>query len=139
MKGPVRAALPKSAATYFGLVFGTGFLLGMLRVPFLVPLVGDRAAELIEAPLMLTAIVLSARWVARRPCAGCSPPTLLAVGAVAAGLVLAADLAVGVFLRGMTPAQVFADRDPVSGAVYYALICLFALMPAIVRRRANAA
>jgi hypothetical protein len=34
-------------------VFGTGFLLGMLRVAFLVPLVGGRAAELIEAPPML--------------------------------------------------------------------------------------
>jgi hypothetical protein len=48
-----RAALPRSAAAYVGLVFGTGFLLGMLRVAFLVPLVGGRAAELIEAPPML--------------------------------------------------------------------------------------
>jgi hypothetical protein len=119
-------------------VFGTGFLLGMLRVPFLVPLVGGRAAELIEAPLMLAAIVLAARWIVRRPCAHCRRSTLLAVGAIAAGLVLAADLAVGVYLRGMTPAQVFADRDPVSGTVYYGLLSLFALMPLMLGRRAGA-
>jgi len=125
----------KPAAAYFGLVFGTGFVLGAIRVPFLVPAFGDRIAELIEAPLMLVAIVLAARWVVRRPCAGCGPATLLAVGAIAAGLVLAADVAVGLGLRGMTLAQVFFDRDAVSGAVYYALIALFAAMPAIVGRR----
>jgi hypothetical protein len=35
----------------------------------------------------------------------------------------------------MTLAQVFFDRDAVSGAVYYALIALFAAMPAILGRR----
>lgn len=128
----------KPAAAYFGLVFGAGFVLGSIRVPFLVPVLGDRAAELIEAPLMLIAIVLAARWVVRRFCARCGRATLLGVGTIAAGLVLAADVAVGVGLRGMSVAQVFTDRDPVSGAVYYGLIGLYALMPWIFGRRAAA-
>jgi hypothetical protein len=124
----------KPAAAYFGLVFGAGFLLGTIRVPFLVPSFGERIAELIEAPIMLFVIVLAARWVVRRLCAGCGGAALLGVGAIAASLVLAADVAVGIGLRGMTLAQVFLERDAVSGTVYYLLIALFAAMPTIVSR-----
>ena len=136
--GGAAAFLLKPAAAYFGLVFGTGFVLGMVRVPFLVPWVGERIAELIEAPLMLLAIVLAARWVVRRFCAETGQAMLFGVGAIAAGLVLAADLAVGAGLRGMSPVQVFTERDPVSGAVYYGLIAIFALMPWISARRGAA-
>lgn len=123
----------ESAAIYFALVFGTGFALGVARVLLLVPLVGTRAAELIEAPAMLLAIVLAARWVVRRR-GRPSGRAMLGAGLIAAGTVLAADLAVGVGLRGMSPAEVFTGRDPVAGAVYYGLIGLFALMPWLLTR-----
>ena len=51
---------------YFGLVFGVGFILGVVRVLVVEPHLGERWAELAEAPLMLTAIILSARLVVRR-------------------------------------------------------------------------
>lgn len=129
----------KAAGAYFGLVFGTGFVLGAIRLPFLEPLAGERLAQLIEAPLMLIAIVLAARWTVRRLCRACAPATLLGVGAIAAGLVLAADVAVGVGLRGMSLAHVFLARDPVAGTLYYALILLYALMPRllVLARRAE--
>jgi hypothetical protein len=47
---------------------------------------------------------------------------------------LAAELAVGVLLRGMSATEVFLNRDPVSGAAYYAALLLFAVMPAILPR-----
>jgi hypothetical protein len=56
----------KAAALYFTLVFGTGFVLGPVRVLWAVPRFGIRAAELMEAPLMLMAMVLAARWTVRR-------------------------------------------------------------------------
>jgi hypothetical protein len=117
------------AALYFALVFGAGFALGPIRVLWLAPLVGERAAELIEAPLMLAVIVLASQWIARHRCAGWSGGALLAVGVLAAAVVLAADLAVGLSLRGMSVAQVFLERDPVSGSVYYALVTAMALAP----------
>ena len=58
--------LLKAAAFYFALVFGAGFVLGMVRVLGVAPRLGTRAAELIEAPLMLAATVLAARWTVRR-------------------------------------------------------------------------
>ena len=124
--------LLKSAALYFALVFGAGFVLGAIRVPFLVPRVGDRLAELIEAPLMLGVILLAARWIARRFPG--SRRELLATGLGALGFVLAADVVIGVTLRGMSLVEVFLNRDPVSGTVYYALLGLFAVMPWLLSR-----
>lgn len=124
-----RLRLFKPAAVYFAIVFGVGFLLGPIRVLWLEPRVGVRVAELLESPLMLFAIVVTGHWVWRRLCAGYRPGSLLAVGLIAGALVLTADLAVGVGLRGMTIAQVFTDRDPVSGTVYYGLVGLLSLMP----------
>jgi hypothetical protein len=114
---------------YFVIVFGVGFLLGPVRVLWLEPRVGARTAELIEAPIMLAAIVLAGRWAYHRARAQGVAVSLPGVGVVAAALVLLADLAVGLGLRGMTPLQVVVGRDPVSGIVYYGLIGLLALMP----------
>jgi len=122
---------------YFGLVFGVGFLLGPLRVLWLEPRLGVRTAQLVEAPFMLLAIVLAGRWVGVRLRTGYGASTRLAVGAMAAGLVLVADLGVGVGLRGMTIAEVFAGRDPVSGTVYYLLVALMALAPWALARKAE--
>lgn len=119
----------KPAVAYFGLVFGVGFVLGPLRVLLLEPRVGSRIAELIEAPLLLAAILLAGAGVGRRICRGFSAAARLAVGLVAAGLVLAADFAVGVGLRGMTVVDVVTGRDPVTGAVYYGLVALTAVSP----------
>jgi hypothetical protein len=123
----------KTAALYFLLVFGAGFVLGTGRVLIVVPLLGERAAELLEMPLMLAVIVAAARWVVRHRLDG-RQSSALSVGFIAMGLVLLADLAVGIWLRGMSVTDVFLDRDPVSGATYYAALLLFALMPAIINR-----
>ncbi|WP_225314297.1 hypothetical protein [Marinobacter halotolerans] len=121
--------LVKVAAIYFAVVFGVGFLLGPIRVLWLEPRLGVRAAELIEAPFMLVAIILAGRWVGRRLCPSHGPSFRLSVGLLAAGLVLAADVGVGVGLRDMSVTEVFTQRDPVSGPVYYALVALTAVSP----------
>src|SRR5262245_56776337 len=56
----------KAGALYFAVVFETGFVLGPIRVPWVVPRVGIRAAELMEMPVMLVVVVLAARWIVRR-------------------------------------------------------------------------
>lgn len=114
---------------YFAIVFGIGFVLGPIRVLWLEPWLGLRAAELIEAPFMLAAIILAGRWVGRALCSSQRSAFRLSVGLLAAGLVLAADVGVGVGLRHMSVAEVFTQRDPVSGPVYYALVMLTALAP----------
>jgi len=83
---------------------------------------------------MALTILFAGRWVGRRMGVSCPPSRKLGAGAVAAGLVLAADLAVGVGLRGMSVVQVFSGRDPVAGFVYYALIVFAAIAPWLLTR-----
>lgn len=131
-------ALLRAGAIYFCLVFGAGFVLGPIRVLWLVPRVGERLAELIEMPIMLAVIVLAARWVARRFVAPRTAARLLAVGVAALALLLAAEFTLVLGLRGMSVSEYFASRDPVAGAVYALMLGLFALMPMIAApRRAN--
>lgn len=128
----------QAAALYFLLVFCAGFALGTVRVLLLVPLLGERTAELLEMPLMLGVIVAAARWTVRQRLADHRLASALSVGFIAMGLVLSADLVVGMCLRGMSAVEVFFDRDLVSGAAYYASLLLFAVMPAILARRRQA-
>lgn len=123
-----------AAALYFLLVFGAGFILGTVRVLVMVPQLGERAAELVELPVMLVATVLAARWIVLRRVELHRLSSALSIGFLALGILLCAELAVGVGLRGMSPTAVFLNRDPVAGAAYYAALLLFAVMPAILAR-----
>ena len=93
------------------------------------PLTGERAAELLEMPFILTVIVFAARWLNRHLLADAQAQRRIAMGLLAMGLVLAADVAVGITLRGLSPSDVFVHRDPVSGTAYYLSLLFFAIMP----------
>jgi hypothetical protein len=122
------------AVTYFSLIFGAGFVLGTVRVLWLVPRVGVRIAELSELPLMLVAVFVAARWVNRQFVSLRTQSTRVLVGLVALAFLLAAEVALGVVLRAMSPTQVLVDRDPVSGAAYYLGLCVYAMAPWLLGR-----
>jgi hypothetical protein len=121
----------KSATVYFGLVFGAGFVFGVIRNLWVVPRVGVMWAELLEAPLMLAVIVVAARWTVRRFDLG-SRPVLLAAGTLALAFLLFVELTLVLGLRGMSFDEYIASRDPVSGTVYLVMLIVFALMPLVV-------
>jgi len=125
----------RPAVLYFFLVFGAGFILGTVRVLLLVPLLGERTAELLEMPLMLFVTVVAAQWVIRHKMKDHRLSATLSVGFIALGILLIAELGVGMWLRGISATEVFLDRDPVSGTAYYVSLVLFAVMPAILTRR----
>ncbi len=125
----------KAGALYFALVFGTGFVLGSIRVLWVVPRVGERTAELMEAPIMLVVTILTVRCVARRFALPARPARRLGVGFVALGLLLVAEFTMVLWVRGLTFGEYFAGRDPVAGAVYIAMLGAFAVMPLLFARR----
>ena len=125
----------KPGIIYFLLVFGAGFVLGTVRVLLLVPLIGERTAEILEMPLMLIATLLAARWTIRRFPEAHTSAARLSIGGIALSLMLAGELAVGIGLRGLTAADVILNRDPVSGTAYYVSLILFGVMPWIVSQR----
>ena len=122
----------KRALAYFALVFAAGFALGLVRVPLVEPAIGARWAEIAEAPLMLVAIWLAARFVLRRfPTRGAP---LLASGMLALAMMLAVESTVVLWLRGQSLGDYLSGRDPVSGSVYALMLLVFALMPGLLGR-----
>ncbi len=124
----------KAGVAYFALVFGAGFILGSVRVPFLVPRLGERIAELVETPFMFVVVLLSARFIAKQFALPATVSVRLATGFLALGLLLAAEIVLVTALQGRSLGQYIASRDPVSGSVYLAMLALFAFMPLIVTR-----
>jgi len=116
---------------YFALVLGTGFVLGVLRVPLLVPRIGVRWAELAEMPVMGVAVFLYAGFVLRRFPEIQLPGTALVVGFLALALSVFAELGLAVVLQSQPLTEYLASRDKVSGSVYLLLLLVFALMPRI--------
>ena len=56
----------KAGALYFIVVFAAGRVFGPVRQLLIVPRVGAAIGVLLEAPLMLLAMILAARWTMRR-------------------------------------------------------------------------
>ena len=121
----------RAGALYFALVFGAGFVLGPIRVLWLVPRIGERAAALVEAPIMLAVIILAARWIVRKLDVPAQKGARLGMGLSGLALVLAAEFGLGLWLRGLTPADYFAQRDPVAALVYTGMLGVFASMPLV--------
>jgi len=130
----MRLKFLKAGVFYFAVVFGAGFLLGTVRVLIVVPRLGARVAELIELPVMLLVTIVSAKWIVRLLAVN-SNSSRLAMGALALALLLVAEFALVLWLRGLTIEEYLAGRDPVSGTAYYLMLVLFAVMPLLVARR----
>ncbi|MDB5823527.1 MAG: hypothetical protein JWR21_2231, partial [Herminiimonas sp.] len=92
----------RAALLYFAIVLDTGFVLGMFRVPILVPRIGERWAELAEMPVMAAVIFLSAGYILRRYPEIRSPLRSLAAGSLALALSVAAELGLAVALQSLT-------------------------------------
>ena len=125
----------KAGVLYFAFVFGSGFVLGTLRVLWAVPRFGERTAELMESPIMLVVTILAARWVVRRLAIPAAVLPRLGMGLVGLSLLLLAELSMVWLVRGLTISEYVASRDLISGTVYLVLLGIFAVMPVLVARR----
>ena len=126
----------KAGVLYFAVVFSIGFLLGTIRTLWMVPRLGARAAELMEAPVMIAVSFLAARWIVRRMALPFIVSQRIGMGAIALVLLLVAEFSF-LSLRGMSLRQYFATLDPVAGPVYYFSLLLFALAPSLVERKSG--
>lgn len=120
------------AFIYFLLVFGAGFALAFIRIPFLVPAFGVRTAELLETPVMLGVIVLCSRRLACRN-ADLGRSGRLVAGLAALALLVAAELALAYALGARSISEYIASRDPVSGSVYLASLLFYGIALALWR------
>jgi hypothetical protein len=123
-----------AAALYFAIVFAVGFLLGPVRVLWLEPRVGPILATACEAPFLLAAMVVVARWVPRLVRLPLDRASLLLMGGGALVLQQVADFAVGIGLRDIGPSEQLAQFTTLQGLIYAALLIAFVVMPLLLNR-----
>jgi hypothetical protein len=124
---------------YFGLVFGAGFVLGPIRILWLVPKVGVRAAELIEMPIMIALTVLAARWIVRRFNVPFSLGVRISIGLIALCFMVVAEIGFALALSGRSLSEYIAGRDPISGTAFLIALAAFAIMPSVIGLKAGRA
>ena len=125
----------RGGITYFILVYAAGWMLGPIRQFLVVPRLGETVAVMLEAPLMLAAIGAAALWVTRRFTLPSRLGARLAMGLVALALLLLAEAAAAVWLRGIGLAGYLARFATPPGVITLLLFLVFAVMPALVARR----
>jgi hypothetical protein len=118
----------RAAAHYWAMVFALGFVLGTVRVLWLAPLVGLVPATALELPVMLGASWWASGWLMRRFGITGSDEAL-ATGGLAFALLMAAELALGVGMMELTPAQWLSDFRQPHALLGLAGQVLFAAMP----------
>jgi hypothetical protein len=121
----------RAGLAYFGIVFAVGFLLGTVRVLLLEPNFGDLLALSLELPIMLAVSWLACLWIIER---FALPPLVmsrLAVGLVAFGLLMAAELGVSLFALGRSLSEHFSLYQRGLTAVGLLAQIAFALFPLV--------
>ncbi|MDP1700380.1 MAG: hypothetical protein Q8L53_05370 [Aestuariivirga sp.] len=119
----------KAGVLYFAIVFAAGFLLGVLRVTVLMPRFGELPAVALELP-----VILLISWnVCRRLVAQFSVPAMAsyraAMGALAFGLLMLAELGLSVLVFGRSWPEYLAHYQTAPGLLGFAGQIIFALMP----------
>jgi hypothetical protein len=121
----------RAGALYALIVFGVGFVLGTIRVLLMIPHIGETAAVLAEAPIMLAASWYVCRWSVERLEAPRSLPSRTVMGAVAFVTLMLAELALGVLAFGRPLAEQFGAYVTRAGAIGFAAQVIFAVFPVI--------
>ncbi len=118
---------------YFLAVFAIGFALGTLRVLVIIPRIGALAAVLVELLVMLALAWPICGALIRRCAVPPRPAPRLAMGAVAFGVLMVAELAMAVWLFGRTPQQHWASYRGVAEQLGLAGQLAFAVFPLLRR------
>ena len=92
----------KAGVIYFLLMFAVGWVLGPVRELWAVPRFGRKTALLIEAIIMLIAMIVSSHWVMRRFEVRQTLRSTIPMGLVALGILVPAEIAGVLWVRGLS-------------------------------------
>jgi len=124
----------KAGAVYFLFMFAVGWILGPIRQLWAVSRFGRLTSVLVEAVIMLIAMIVVARWVIRRFHVKPEFGSTISMGLVALGILVPAELAGVVWVRGLSLPEYLASFATAPGLVSLLMFVLFAAMPTIVAR-----
>lgn len=113
---------------YFSVIFALGFVLGAIRVIFIVPHTGALVGVLLELPLMIAASWHAAAFAIRRYAIPPETAPRFLMGMAAFVLLMAAETALGQAI-GRTLASQYSELGTLPGQLGLAGQILFGLMP----------
>jgi hypothetical protein len=119
---------------YFLMTFAVAFLLGVVRVTFVVPLVGELYAVLIEVPLMFFVSWKVSAWVMLRWFSGRSAKDYWVVGSFAFLFLMVTEYCLAVFAFGRTSGEFFLSFQTEAGLVGLLGQVGFAAVPWVQRK-----
>ena len=119
----------KAGALAFALVFAAGFVLGTVRVLWVAPRFGPLGAVLLELPVMLAVSWWAVRTAVRRLAVPARPGVRAAMGGWAFALLMGAEIGLGVFAFGRSPAEQWQALLAPAGLAGLAAQVLFGLFP----------
>jgi hypothetical protein len=120
-----------AGALYALIVFGVGFVLGTFRALVAAPNLGETAAVVLEAPIILAASWYVCRWSVERLDVPRTVPLRSIMGAVAFATLMLAKLALAVLAFGRSLAEQLGPYWRAPGAIGLAAQVTFALFPII--------
>jgi len=113
-------------------MFAVGWILGPIRELWAVSRFGRVEATLLEATIMLVAMVLAARWVIQQFEVRQTLPPTIAIGLVALGVLIPAEIAGVVFVRGLSFQDYFSGFLTAPGMISLVMFLIFTAMPSLV-------
>jgi len=125
----------EAGGLYFLMAFAAGWVFGPIRELFLTPRIGPVGAVLVEAPFMLSAVVLSAIWIIRHRRIPARFQDRAMMGLIAFVLLIGAEFITTIGLRGLTVAAYLAHFATAFGFISLALYLIFAVLPLVVEQR----
>lgn len=125
------ATAARAGIVYFLIVFAIGFVLGTIRVLFVMPQLGATAAVAIELPIMLALSWIACVWLVGRFQVPTEAGARLLMGVLAFALLMAGELGVSVFGFGRSAAQHFATYAGFEAQLGLGAQLLFAAFPLV--------
>jgi hypothetical protein len=123
----------KAGVVYFLAVFAVGWILGPIRELWAVSHFGRMVSTLLEAIIMLVAMIFAARWVIRRFGVPQTLSDTLSIGLIAIGLLFPAEIAGVVWVRGLSLREYLASFVTGPGVVSLLMFLVFGAMPTLAR------
>ncbi len=131
-----RLAIVSLALRYFGVVFAFAFMLGILRVLIVIPVLGHVNAVLIELPIVLAlSWWVAGRLLRPRPAMHANASALIAMGAIAFGVLMLAEAALGILAFRLSPADYFGGFRTTEGLLGLSGQIGFAVIPWLRREK----
>lgn len=125
------ARLVGAGLVYFAVIFALGFVLGTVRTIVLEPAVGDLRAVLLELPVMLAASWIACGVIARRLTPRPAWSQRAIMGATAFICLMAAEIALALWLFDSTPARLLVGWATPAGIAGLGGQVAFAVFPVL--------